>query len=73
MKIKSNSTHVIVYTGAPYGDGEGGHVVSQHQSQELAEKAYARKFDGTTGVLTNSIVALDEPYGGFETAREYFA
>lgn len=76
MKIRKNSTHIIVYTGAPYGDNEGGHVVSQHQSFEAAKKEYARRFDGTTGTLNNDIYTLDAIYprgGKGQTAREYFS
>ena len=70
-KVSSKSyTHAVVYTGAPYGDNEGGHVVSLHKSQEAAEKACLGRYHG------QSVVALDETYDrGFagKSAREYFA
>lgn len=32
-------TYVIRYSGAPYGDGEAGHIVSEHGSYVGAERA----------------------------------
>lgn len=65
-KINATHTHAVVYRGAPYGDNEGGHIVSLHKSEAAAEKAsdhYGHKV----------VVALDEPYIGGKTAREWFA
>ena len=68
-KIRKNSTHVVVYRGAPYGENEGGHITSQHRSFAAAA-ACCRPYDYKV------VVALDEPYdrsANGETAREYFA
>ena len=67
-KIRKNSTHVVVYRGAPYGENEGGHVTSQHRSIEAAE-AHCDTYNGKVAI------ALDEPYDraiNGETARDYF-
>lgn len=65
--IPDNMTHAVVYTGAPYGDGEGGHIVSLHKSQQSAVAAADHYRQETA-------IALDEPYrSDGKTAREYFA
>ena len=75
MTIRKDMNYAIVYLGAPYGDNEGGHIVSCHKTLTTAEKAFDKAFAGTTGVLNNCIIILDIPYGrgpNGETAREYF-
>jgi len=57
-------THAIIYTGAPYGDGESGHIVSRHKSRRHAENRFdaeCRDSEGnfTTFDLSHEIVALD--------------
>lgn len=51
-------THAIIYIGAPYGENESGHIVSRHKSEENANKAFEKKFSGTTGIYNNKIVEL---------------
>ena len=53
-------THAIVYVGAPYGEGESGHIISRHTGFTQACKAWAREISGTAGVLNHQIVKLDE-------------
>ena len=53
-------THAIVRTGAPYGIGEEGHIVSRHKSLANAEKRFDREFSGNTGRLNHKIVELTE-------------
>jgi hypothetical protein len=60
----------VRYVGAPYGEGEAGHVVSRHRTREAAERALFRLthvrecWDGrwrwvpTTGVLSHRIVSI---------------
>ncbi len=64
--IRRDHTHAVIYTGAPYGDNEGGHIVSLHKSLATAEQ----HCDSYAG---QQIVALDEHsnrHGGMP--REYF-
>lgn len=70
-RIPRNMTHAVVYIGAPYGDNEGGHIVSLHKSGSAAFRSlppYGSEF---------CVVELDARYerGGDdrETAREYFS
>ena len=68
MRISRANTYAVVYVGAPYGDNEGGHIVSLHRSESAARG----RTDGYRGQI---MVALDEPYTrGLQgmTAREYF-
>ena len=53
-------THVIVRTGAPYGIGEEGHIVSHHKSLANAEKRFDREFSNNTGRLNHKVVELME-------------
>ena len=81
MNIRKDMHFAIVFTGAPYGDNEGGHIVSCHKTYDNAEKAFGKAFtdstgNWTTGVLNNYIVCLDKTYGRIgrdQTAREYFS
>lgn len=43
-----------------FGENESGHIVSRHKSLENAEKAFEKKFGGTTGIYSNKIVELDK-------------
>ena len=66
MKITKAHTHAVVYVGAPYGDTEGGHLVSLHKSLEAA---YAHR-DRYAGEV---VADLDEPSARHpQTARKYF-
>lgn len=47
-------THAIFYVGAPYGDGEMGHLVSRHTSEEAAEAALARMSRDAEGHETDA-------------------
>ena len=50
--------YAIVYQGAPYGDGEAGHIVSRHKCRELAEKAFKKRFGGSPASYDNKIIAM---------------
>lgn len=56
----SKITHEIVYIGAPYADGEAGHVISRHRSVDAAERAYRR--------LTTRRITVAGRYVSFATA-----
>jgi len=51
-------THAIIYIGAPYGENESGHIVSRHKNIENAERAFEKKFSGTTGIYNHIVVEL---------------
>jgi len=76
MDIKPTDTHAVIYVGAPYGEGEGGHVeFSGTESQ--CERALWRM--SPCKQLDCRIINLDQcgwtRYTGssYSTAREYFA
>lgn len=69
--IAKNMTHAVVYVGAPYGDNEGGHIMSLHKSEAAAIAAAGDDYS-YHGL---AIVTLDATYDrGFpgRPAREYF-
>lgn len=51
--------YAIIYTGAPYGDNEQGHIVSRHTTLPLARSIFTRRYGGRTGSLNHQIVRLD--------------
>lgn len=58
-------THCIVYRGAPYHEGERGHIVSRHTSKQHANKRFLRESRDSAGNLTtfplnHSIRTIDE-------------
>ena len=76
VKINPTDTHILVYTGAPYGDGEGGRVVKSG-SETACRRDLARR--GECFARESMIIALDEiglrryTRNTCLTAREYFA
>ena len=52
--------YAIVYTGAPYADGEEGHIVSRHMARDTADARWDRDYSGTTGIYNHRIVRLDQ-------------
>lgn len=71
------NTHAVVYLGAPYGDNEGGHIVSLHKSKDGAVMAMRRM--GELKAREHTIVALDDATAGrrwvfsdVKTPRDYF-
>lgn len=57
-------THAIIYIGAPYGDGEKGHIFSKHRSEDNANARFDRESrdsqgNKTTFHLNHEIVTLD--------------
>ena len=70
-------THAVVYLGAPYGDREGGHIVSLHKSYGAARNAKQRM--GELKGREHTIVELDDTKAGprwvfsdVKTPRDYF-
>lgn len=70
-------THAVVYIGAPYGDNEGGHIVSLHESKGGALKALYRMSE--LAAREHRIVGLDNTaagsrwvFGDVKTPRDYF-
>lgn len=65
--MNTRYTHCIVYRGAPYHQGERGHIVSRHMSQFHAQARFNRESrdsegNPTTFPLNHSIMTID----GFE-------
>lgn len=74
---RKSNTHAVVYLGAPYGDNEGGHIVSLHKSKDGAAKAIDRM--GELKAREHCIVTLDDAkagrrwvFGDVKTPRDYF-
>lgn len=70
-------THAVVHLGAPYGDYEGGHVVSLHKSEGGAKNALWRM--GELNARQRCVIALDDQNAGnrwvfadYATPRQYF-
>jgi hypothetical protein len=62
-----NYKYAIIYTGAPYGDTESGHIVSRHITLETACRRYREWYTGRTGELNHTIVRLN-PDGSWSRA-----
>ncbi len=70
-------THAVVYLGAPYGDNEGGHIVSLHKSEAAAHNRRNRM--GELKAREHVVLYLDDASAGsrwvfsdVKTPRDYF-